>query len=53
MSLSRTKAKSAYTPSAMNRSFKIGGSLAEENDVRSFNKTRNNKSMAPSMPHRI
>jgi len=36
-----------------NRSFKIGGSLAEENDVRGFNRPRNNKSMAPSQPHRI
>lgn len=37
----------------INKSFKIGGSLAEENYVRSFNKQRNNKSMAPSQPHRI
>lgn len=36
-----------------NRSFRIGGSLAEENEVRSFNKPRNNRSMAPSHPHRI
>lgn len=37
----------------LNKSFKIGSSLAEENEVRSFNKQRNNKSMAPSQPHRI
>lgn len=36
-----------------NKSFRIGGSLAEENEVRSFNKPRNNRSMAPSHPHRI
>lgn len=48
----RSKAKSSYEP-AVNRSFRIGGSLAEENEVRNFNKSRNNKSMAPSMPHRI
>lgn len=51
--MNRSKAKSSYQPSTLNRSFKIGGSLAEENEVRSFNKSRNNKSMAPSMPHRI
>lgn len=51
--LSRTKAKSSHQEARNNRSFRIGGSLAEENDVRNFNKARNNKSMAPSMPHRI
>jgi hypothetical protein len=50
---SRTiRGKSSYQPS-LNKSFRIGGSLAEENDVKSFNKQRNNKSMAPSQPHRI
>lgn len=53
MAFSRVKAKSSYTPGSLNRSFRIGGSLAEENDVKNFNRTRNNRSMAPSMPHRI
>ena len=52
-SLSRHKAKSSHIDGRVNRSFRVGGSLAEENDVRNFNKARNNKSMAPSMPHRI
>ena len=51
--LSRTKPKSTHQEARNNRSFRIGGPLAEENDVRNFNKARNNKSMAPSMPHRI
>ena len=53
MSLSRTKAKSSHQDGRVNRSFRIGGSLAEENDVRNFNKSRNNKSIGPSQPHRI
>ena len=52
-SVSRTKAYSSHQGNRQNRSFRIGGSLAEENEVRNFNKARNNKSMAPSMPHRI
>ena len=50
--INRSRGKSSHQPS-LNRSFRIGGSMAEENEVRSFNKSRNNKSMAPSQPHRI
>ena len=49
---SRKKGHSSYHPS-LNRSFRIGGSLAEENEVKQFNRQRNNRSMAPSQPHRI
>ena len=52
-SISRTKAKSSHQQGSLNKSFRMGGSLAEENDVKSFNRARNNKSMAPSQPHRI
>ena len=52
-SLNRSKVKSSYQSNTLNRSFRIGGSLAEENNVRSFNKARSNRSMAPSQPHRI
>lgn len=50
---SRTKRGHSSHQGNVNKSFKIGGSLAEENYVRSFNKQRNNRSMAPSQPHRI
>ena len=50
---SRTKRTQSSHQPALNRSFRIGASLAEENEVRSFNKQRNNRSMAPSQPHRI
>jgi hypothetical protein len=50
---SRTiRGKSSHQGS-LHRSFRIGGSLAEENEVKNFNRPRNNKSMAPSQPHRI
>lgn len=52
-SLTKTKAKSIHQTGSLNRSFRIGGSLAEENDVKSFNRLKNNRSMAPSQPHRI
>ena len=51
--ITRSKVHSSHIESRPNRSFRVGGSLAEENDVRNFNRARNNKSMAPSMPHRI
>lgn len=39
----------------VNRSFTYTkvGTLAEENDVRNFNKPRNSEVVAPSMPQRI
>ena len=39
----------------VNRSFthNIVGTLAEENDVRNFNKPRNSEVIAPSLPQRI
>ena len=49
---SRKRGNSSHQPS-LNRSFRIGGSLAEENEVKQFNRQRNNRSMAPSQPHRI
>jgi tetratricopeptide (TPR) repeat protein len=49
----RTKRGHSSHQGAANKSFRIGGSLAEENEVRSFNRPRNNRSMAPSQPHRI
>lgn len=49
----RSKVHSSHIDNRQNRSFRIGGSLAEENDVRNFNRARVNKSMAPSIPHRI
>lgn len=51
--VTRSKVHSSHIENRPNRSFRTGGSLAEENDVRNFNKARNNKSMAPSVPHRI
>ena len=54
MNTRNSRGISQYQPAnQLNRSFKIGGSLAEENDVKNFNRSRNNKSMAPSQPHRI
>ena len=53
MSLAKTKAKSYNQTNSLNKSFRVGGSLAEENDVKSFNRSKNNRSMAPSQPHRI
>jgi len=50
---SRTKRAHSLHSANLNRSFRIGASLAEENEVKSFNKQRNNRSMAPSQPHRI
>ncbi len=50
---SRSKRGKSSHQGSLNKSFRIGGSLAEENDVRNFNRQRNNQSMAPSQPHRI
>jgi len=52
MNTRKSRGNSMYQ-SSLNRSFRVGGSLAEENDVKNFNRPRNNKSMAPSQPHRI
>lgn len=52
MNSQKSRGNSLYQ-SSLNRSFRVGGSLAEENEVKNFNRPRNNKSMAPSQPHRI
>jgi hypothetical protein len=51
----RRKAQSLNKSYRVNRSFTQNkvGTLAEENDVRHFNKPRNSEVVAPSMPQRI
>ncbi len=62
MKLSNIRSKSQYSatggatgaPNSVNRSFrKKMGSLAEENEVRNFNKPRASETIPPSQPQRI